>query len=386
MAAADDLSRRRRSGKSVREMKINKTYLALGVLAGTGVAAAGVAGAGALGVSAVRRSRRSGSRDSFTGKVVLITGGSRGFGLAMAEEFGRLGARLVLTARNPDELASARGVLLSSVAGLREENIEIIPCDLTDSEQTKRMISTATGRFGTVDVLVNNAGIITVGPVENQPLSAFQNAIESNYYTMLHATLAVLPQMLARGNGAIVNITSIGGKVAVPHLLPYSASKFAALGFSQGLHAELRSKGIRVTTVCPGLMRTGSQGHAMFTGDAEREYRWFSLGASFPGLSTSARNAARKVVRAAARGATEITITPQAILAATFAQALPACTAAVMHLVNSLILPAPSDQGEIPLVPGRDVRGKELSGLMPLGKEAAARLNESKPQTAEGML
>ncbi len=357
-------------------MKVDKKFLALGALAGAGVAALGLAGAGAIGISAMLRNGRSRTRYSFAGRVVLITGASRGLGLAMAEEFGRLGARLVLTARDADELARARETLLE-VGAVRREDVEIIPCDLTDSEQAKKMIATATARFGQIDILVNNAGIITVGPVENQPLSAFQNAIESNYYTMLHATLAVLPQMLARADGAIVNITSIGAKLAVPHLLPYSASKFAALGFSQGLHAELRSKGIRVTTVCPGLMRTGSHTHAEFTGDREREYRWFSLGASLPGISTSAKNAAQKVVRAAARGATEIAITPQAMLAATFAQALPTCTARAMHLVNSLVLPAALGTEDLQPMPGRDVRGKELSGLMVLGKRAEARYNEN---------
>ena len=164
--------------------------------------------------------------------------------------------------------------------------------------------------------------------------------------------------------------------MAVPHLLPYSASKFAALGFSQGLHAELRAKGVRVTTVCPGLMRTGSHRHALFTGDKEREYRWFSLGASLPGVSTSAKNAARQVVEATVKGRTEITITPQAFLMATFAQALPQVTAELMHWVNSMILPRPVSGPHQTMVPGRDARGKELTPLMPLGRIAARQYNE----------
>ncbi|MEO6829001.1 MAG: SDR family NAD(P)-dependent oxidoreductase, partial [Acidobacteriaceae bacterium] len=273
------------------------------------------------------RGRNKNADSSLAGKVVVITGGSRGLGLALAEEFARNGAKLVLAARDADELTRACTQLLKLGTGLREQDIETIPCDLTDSEQAAKMIAFATGRFGQIDILVNNAGIISVGPLEDQPEEAFKRAIGSNYYTMLHSTLAALPQMLERQNGSIVNITSIGGKLAVPHMLPYSASKFAALGFSQGLHAELRGKGIRVTTVCPGLMRTGSHTQALFTGDREREYRWFSLSASLPWVSTSARAAARKIVRAAAEGRTEITITPQALLAATFAQALPEWTA-----------------------------------------------------------
>ncbi len=303
-------------------MKTNRTFLALGA----------IAGAGWIAFSVARRSRLD---RSLAGKVVLITGGSRGFGLALAEEFASRGARLILTARDAGELRRAREKLLALGIGLQDADVRTIPCDLTDYEQTQRMIAQASAEFGQIDILVNNAGIITVGPVEDQSLAAFKTAMESNYYTMLHATLAVMPQMLERRSGRIVNITSIGAKLAVPHLLPYSASKFAALGFSQGLHAELRAKGIWVTTVCPGLMRTGSHRHALFTGDREREYRWFSLGASLPGVSTSAKSAARQVVEATAKGRTEITITPQALLAATLAQALPAYTAGLMHWVNS---------------------------------------------------
>ncbi|MGH9617308.1 MAG: SDR family NAD(P)-dependent oxidoreductase [Acidobacteriaceae bacterium] len=312
---------------------------------------------------------------SLAGKVVLIAGGSRGLGLALAEEFASRRARVILTARDPNELERARKKLVA--LGIDEDDVEAIPSDLTDDEQARNMISRATRKFGQIDILVNSVGIITVGPVENQPLDAFKKAIESNYYTMLHSSLAVMPQMLARGSGIIVNIASVGAKVAVPHLLPYSASKFAALGFSQGLHAELRAKGVRVLTVCPGLMRTGSHTHALFTGNQEREYRWFSLAARMPLVSISARAAAKKIVRATAEGRAEIAITPQAILAATFAQAVPESTAAIMHWVNSRILPAPIEASKASMAPGKNVRGKELTPWMTLGRKAARQYNEN---------
>ena len=113
---------------------------------------------------------------------------------------------------------------------------------------------------------MNNAGIILVGPLESQSLASYRQAMDVNFFGALHTTLAVLPQMLARGEGAIVNIASIGGKVAFPYLLPYVASKFAMTGWSQGLRAELAGKGIRVTTVSPGIMRTGSHIQARFSG------------------------------------------------------------------------------------------------------------------------
>ena len=166
-------------------------------------------------------------------------------------------------------------------------------------------------------MLLNCAGIIEVGPIENQPLSAFYRAMESNFYSALHTISAALPHLLrqqprsgASRRASIVNISSIGGKFGVPHMLPYVASKFALTGFSEGLHAELRAKGIRVTTVCPGLMRTGSQVHATFVGNVEAEQRWFDFSATTPGIAASVTHAAGRIYNATAAGRAEITITP----------------------------------------------------------------------------
>jgi len=198
--------------------------------------------------------------------------------------------------------------------------------------------------------------------------------MNANFFSTLHCTLSVLPQMLERRAGIIVNIASIGGKVAVPHMLPYTASKFAMTGFSEGLNAELRAKGIRVITVCPGLMRTGSHLNALFKGDAEREYRWFSLAASLPGLSVSATSAARKVVRAIVSGKSEIAITPQAQLANRFVNVAPTMTARLMHLVNFIL---PSAVHEHTLArPGYEVRGLELTSMTSLGCTAARHYNQ----------
>src|SRR5581483_543297 len=152
-----------------------------------------------------------------------------------------------------------------------------------------------------VDILVNNASIIQVAPVEALGPREFQHAMAVNFWGVVHPTLAGLPRMRARRRGRIVTITSIGGKVAVPHLLPYGAAKFAAVGFSEGLRAELARDGISVTTIVPGLMRTGSDRFASFQGQAGKERRWFSGLARLPGLSMDARRAARQVVAAAKR-------------------------------------------------------------------------------------
>ena len=162
-----------------------------------------------------------------------------------------------------------------------------------------------TAHYGQVDILVNNAGIIEVGPVQNMARSDFEDALAVDFWGVLDPILAVLPQMRARKSGRIVNITSIGGKVAFPHLLPYVAAKFAATGLSEGLRAELARDGITVTTIVPGLLRTGSYGNALFKGDKPGEYAWFGLGDNLPGGSISAERAAREIVTATRRGEAE---------------------------------------------------------------------------------
>lgn len=278
---------------------------------------------------------------SLAGRVVVITGGSRGLGLQLATDFGKAGSKLVLAARDEAELERARGFLLERGAISSADRVLLVPGNLTDAAECKKLIERATEHFGRVDVLVNNAGVIHVGPVEKQPLEAYREAMESNFFSTLQTTQAVLPQMLGRREGAIVNITSIGGKMPVPHLAPYVASKFAEVGFSETLHAELRSKGIRVTTVCPGLMRTGSYPNAIVTGELEKEYRWFSLSASLPGVAHSSKGAARKILQAVIEGQTEITIGWDAYLAARITGLAPDVTQFVGHLANIAVLPRP---------------------------------------------
>jgi short-subunit dehydrogenase len=305
----------------------------------------------------------------------VITGGSRGLGLALAEEFGRNGTKLVLSARDSDELGRARDLLIERRCVLDANDIFLFPADLRNAEEAEELIRETARRFGRVDILINNAGIITVGPVESQTVGDFREAMDTNFFSGVHCTLAVLPEMLARSDGAIVNITSIGGKIAVPHLLPYAASKFAAVGFSEGLSAELRGKGIRVTTVCPGLMRTGSHLNAQFKGQAEREYGWFSVAAGLPGLSTSVRSAARKIVAAIAVGKREIGITPQAILAARLGNAMPALTARILELINLTLPAAPRESTA--QYRGAEVREREVKQLTVLASAAARRYNQT---------
>ncbi|RXH57464.1 SDR family NAD(P)-dependent oxidoreductase [Granulicella sibirica] len=295
-------------------------------------------------------------------QVVLITGGSRGLGLAIAERFARDGAQLVLAARNGEELERARDLLFEREAIQSPNDVLLIPTDLSDESQAASLIAGALAHFGRIDVLINNAGIIQVGPVEDQPIDAYHRAMQINFFAALATIHAALPSMLSRyrdhgQRSAIVNIASIGGKFAMPHLLPYVASKFALVGLSEGLHAELRHKGIRVTTVCPGLMRTGSHVQAEFTGDHAKEYRWFALGATTPLIAATTAHAAERIFQAVRTGRAEITITPQAWLAARVVGLAPAATQFIASLVNEYVLPAPTsrEEGRTP-VPGLAVK------------------------------
>lgn len=342
---------------------------AAAVCVGTGVSLA--AGAAAFGAAWwLLRTRR---RYPVRGKVVLVTGSSRGLGLAMAQRFGERGARVVLTARSVTELDAARTLLLQRRA-VSPDDVLTIPCDVRDNGQVKAMFREVAETWSPVEVLVNNAGIITVGPMETLALSAYQDAMQTNFFGTVHCTLAALPYMLARGDGAIANIASIGGNVAVPHLLPYSASKFATVGFSQGLTAEVLHKGVRVTTVSPGLLRTGSPLHAIFSGRSAEEYRWFNLSASLPGISRNAYAAAGRVVKAVERGELSFSITPQAAIAARLAQVWPALTMHTLALVNRL-LPTPAHRGE-QYAPGKRVQGRDLKPLTAAGDAAQVLWNE----------
>jgi NAD(P)-dependent dehydrogenase (short-subunit alcohol dehydrogenase family) len=327
-----------------------------------------VAGAGA--VLATRAIVNRVREYSLKGKTVLITGGSRGLGLVMAREFANEGAKIAICARDPKELDLA----LEDLRG-RGAAAFGFPCDVTDRAQVNEMVRLVRDKFGSIDVLVNNAGVIQVGPFETMTLEDYEQAMDVHFWGPLYTTLAVVPGMKERGDGRIVNITSIGGKVSVPHLLPYSASKFAAVGFSQGLHAELAKDGIAVTTVCPGLMRTGSPRNANFKGQHKLEYAWFAISDSLPVTSVSAENAARQIVEACRKGQAELVISVPAKIAVIFHGLFPGITAEMMGIVNRL-LPGPGGIGT------KRAKGKESespfapSVLTSLSERAARRNNE----------
>ena len=280
------------------------------------------------------------------GAVVLITGGSRGLGFAIANRFARRPVKLVLAARNFAELQQAQQSLLEQHAHLSPENFYLVAADVSKPEDCQRMVNEAFARFGRIDVLVNNAGIIGVGPIEALTADYFEYTMRVNFLAAMQTTWAALPRLMSqtaapgwKHNAAIVNISSIGGKIAVPHMLPYSAAKFALTGFSEGLHAELKGKQIHVLTVCPGLMRTGGEDHAEFYGNKEAEEAWFKFCAKTPGISTTVEHASNKIFHSLAQARTEITITPQAYLGTRYAGLFPGGTQMLSRLTNDYLLP-----------------------------------------------
>lgn len=276
----------------------------------------------------------------FKDKVVVITGGSRGLGLVIARQLAREGARLALLARDEAELESAKAEL----AGLKAE-VLTLDCDVREQKQIEDAINQTLTHFGRIDILINNAGIIQAGPLENIQLKDFEDAVATHLWGPLYSIQATVPHMRLQGGGRIVNIASIGGKIAVPHLLPYSASKHALVGLSDGIRSELAKDKIYVTTVSPGLLRTGSPPNALFKGRNEEEYTWFAVSDSSPFLSIGVERAAQQIIEACRVGQAELTITWQARLATIANILFPNTTATLLALTNRL-LPKPTNSAE----------------------------------------
>jgi len=330
-----------------------------------------IAGAGAVGVGlaarwAVRRSRAFGFRN----RVVLITGGSRGLGLELARTFAEEGARLVICARDEAELQAAEADLKS-----RGANVLAIQCDVTVRAQVDEMIRSIVGHFGSIDVLVNNAGIIQVGPMEEMRVADYDEAMKTHFYAPLFTTLAALPVMRGRRRGRIVNISSIGGKIAVPHLLPYTASKFALVGFSEGLRSELMKDNIYVTTVIPGLFRSGSPRNAFFKGQNEKEFAWFAAADAMPMISISVSRLAKRIINACRYGQAELMSPLMYNLQARLHGLMPGLTSEVAAIASG-VLPSAGGIGA-----ARRTGAQSDSNLQPeftrqRNAEAAARQNE----------
>jgi NAD(P)-dependent dehydrogenase (short-subunit alcohol dehydrogenase family) len=324
---------------------------------------------GALGAFWTARAalrRWQAARYDLRGRVVLISGGSRGLGLLLAREYARLGAKLALVARDAVALEHA-------CEELRSTGTEVlgVACDVSEEEQVRDMVDRVAASFGRIDLVVNDAGTIEVGPLSTMTTDDFAEAMDINFWGAFNVIHHALPH-LKSGAGRIVNISSIGGLLSVPHLLPYSASKFALTGFSLGLRAELAQRGISVVTICPGLMRTGSPVNAQFKGNVSAEFAWFSVADSLPFLSMKAERAAREIVRASRRGDVLLVLGWPAKLAALANALFPSLVVRSSELI-ARALPQSTDPSA---VSGRQIERRVPSWLTALSDRAASANNE----------
>ncbi|HEX2856612.1 MAG TPA: SDR family oxidoreductase, partial [Propionibacteriaceae bacterium] len=239
-----------------------------------------------------------------TEPVAVVAGGSRGLGLLIARDLVTRGYQVSICDRDAGELERARGWL--SAPG----QVHTAVCDVTDRTAVGRWLDEVGADLGPVEVAITVAGVIQVGPGPDLTLDHFDNAIDVMLRGPIHVARLVEPGMRERRSGRIGTITSVGGVVSPPHLLPYATSNFGAVGFSDGLVASLTGSGVTATTVVPGLMRTGSQDRALFTGDVHAEYSWFATAASLPLLSMDADRAARRIVDGVLAGQPLVVLTP----------------------------------------------------------------------------
>ena len=279
----------------------------------------------------------------FKDKVALVTGGSRGLGLEIARQICARGGKVTLLARNEEELFRAKNDLARFAT-----EVLTIPCDLLETAQIQTAVQQTLQHFRKIDILINNAGIIEVGPLAHMQFKDFDRAMRLHFWAPFILYFLIVPHMRTKGGGRIVNISSIGGRVAVPHMAPYSASKFALAGLSDAIRAELAADKIYVTTVTPGMMRTGSHVHATFKGDHAAEYLWFDRSRKIPFASISAERAARKIVNACAQGKRVVVMPFTAYLIIAANAVFPNLMARIMKMFNRTLPPQVSHNGDEP--------------------------------------
>lgn len=344
---------------------------------GAGLVAAAAIGA-ATSAAAIAWRRRPGV--SLEGEVALVTGGSRGLGYLIARRLLDEGCDVVICGRDEETLARAVRRLgresdaLAPVAG-RAPVVVGWPCDVRDAQAVGELVGRILARFGRIDMVVNNAGVVQVGPLQTMTLEDFRTTMETDYWGAVHTTLAVLPQMRSERAGRIVNITSIASDVAVPHLLPYVGAKYAKQGFSDGLRAEVAGDGITVTTVVPGLMRTGSPVHVEYHGQPEKEYAWFTLGSILPISAMSAERAAARIVRGIRRREARVTLSWQARTLRLVSALAPVATVRGLSAINR-VLPGPNGSSHQDAAHGTALRGTLPSPVEWALDQAACNTNQ----------
>ena len=235
--------------------------------------------------------------DTDPGRVVWVTGASSGIGEALVHAFDRRGDAVVLSSRRGDRLAEVRD------SCRHPERHAVVPLDLADPGTLETAAERVLGRFGRVDVLVNNGGVSQRSLAEETSLAVDRRLIEVDYLGAVALTKAVLPSMLERRAGRIVVVSSLVGKIGTPLRSSYSAAKHALHGFFESLAAEVHDRGVRVTTVCPGFIRTQVSVNAL-TGDGSPQGSMDR--AQRQGMA--AEDCAARIVRAIDRGKAEVLV------------------------------------------------------------------------------
>lgn len=243
-------------------------------------------------------------------QVAVITGASEGIGAAIARRFAGEGARVVLAARSEEKLEALAEELGS-------ERALAVPTDVTDAEQVKRLMARTREHFGGLDILVNNAGVGLYASVAEMAWADFEQMWKVNFFGVVRCIREALPDLRER-RGMVVNISSVAGKLAIPYLTGYCASKFALNAFSTGLRMELAQAGVRVVVVCPGTVRTP------FHQSAFRSNRLPEVFAQRSRGGISAERVAAATLRAVVRGRREVVVPWRLRLAVGFRNLLPA--------------------------------------------------------------
>lgn len=309
---------------------------------------------------------------SVRGRSVVITGGSRGLGMAIAEQFLSEGSNVTLLARDEAELGRAQSMLQKRTG----RTPSIVACDMTMAADVESALTEAEASYGPIDILINNAGTIVVGPFASMDSTDFSALLQLQLHAVVNVTQNLAKRWKESG-GRIANICSIGGKIAIPHMSTYCAAKFALAGLSQTLATELKRDRIIVTTVFPGLMRTGSPIQAVIKRDHESEYAWFALGDTVPGLSVSAEYAAKRILEAIRNGDNELVFPSTMKLAALAQSQFPELFALAMQTAAAFF---PKGQSEVRKTGAESKDWLEqqswYSPFRPLMEESKAKLNQ----------
>jgi short-subunit dehydrogenase len=231
---------------------------------------------------------------SLAGARVILTGASSGIGHALALRLAQQGASLVLASRNAERLDALAGTVRAQGGAVTP-----VPTDAADPAQRARLIEQALAALGGIDVLVNNAGVGALGFFENATEERLRRIMEVNFFAAAELTRLALPHLRRGREPMIVNVASVLGRRAIPGMAEYCASKFALVGWSEGLRAELARLGIHVLVVCPGAIETEFDAH-MIERAANRRWRPRRM---------SADRCARQIVAAMRRRKNEVVIT-----------------------------------------------------------------------------